>query len=93
MTGEYTTFSVVSNAPAKKRAAVEGQKYCAVANNSLLGSMGAPVELSIDGQSVYLCCKGCAKKAQANPDETLAKVVQLRKAGMKKGHEHDAHKH
>ncbi len=77
----------------QERAAMEAQKYCAVANSSLLGSMGTPLKLQIDGKPVYLCCGGCTKKAQANPAATLAKAEQLKKAGTLEGHNHSAHGH
>ena len=76
--------------PSENRAEVEAQKFCAVANNNFLGSMGVPVKLQIDGKFVFLCCKGCLKKAQANPVATLAKVEELRKVGM---HDRDRHEH
>ncbi len=79
--------------PMEEREAVEAQKYCAVANTSLLGAMGAPIKLEIDGKPVYLCCGGCTKKAQANPAATLAKAEELKKAGMHEGHDHAAHEH
>lgn len=78
------------------RAAAEAQKYCAIQTKGLLGSMGAPVKLELDGQPVFLCCKGCTGKAQANPKATLAKVEELKKAGehaRHDDHEHDDHKH
>ena len=81
----------------KDRAAAEAQKYCAIQTKSLLGSMGTPVKLELDGQPVFLCCKGCTGKAQANPKATLAKVEELKKAGEHAGHddhdEHDDRKH
>lgn len=79
--------------PMEERKAVEAQKYCAVLNTSLLGSMGAPIKLEIDGKPVYLCCDGCTKKAQANPAATLAKAEELKKAGMHEGHDHAEHEH
>lgn len=79
--------------PPAERAAAEAQKYCAINNTGLLGSMGAPIKLEIDGKPVYLCCGGCTKKAQANPAATLAKVEEFKKAGMKEGHERGDHDH
>lgn len=78
------------------RAAAEAQKYCAIQTKGLLGSMGAPVKLELDGKPVFLCCKGCTGKAQANPEATLAKVEELIKAGEHDEHgehKHDDHKH
>ncbi|MDX1927058.1 MAG: hypothetical protein SFV81_11100 [Pirellulaceae bacterium] len=81
--------AVLAKLPMQERMAIEAQKYCAVAGGSFLGSMGAPIKLTLEGKPVYLCCGGCTKKAQANPAATLAKVDELKKAGMKHGHDHD----
>ncbi len=81
--------AVLAKLPLEERMAIKAQKYCAVAGNSFLGSMGAPIKLTLDGKPVYLCCGGCTKKAQANPTATLVKVDELKKAGTKDGHDHD----
>ena len=39
-----------------------------------LGSMGQPVKVMIGDKPIYLCCKGCVKKVQAQPAEYLAMV-------------------
>jgi hypothetical protein len=80
--------AVLAKLPAKERAAFEAQKYCAIQSKNLLGSMGAPIKLDLKGKPVYLCCKGCTAKAQADPAATLAKVEELKKAGMGDGHDH-----
>ena len=88
--------ATLAKLPMNERMAVEKQKYCAVANTSFLGSMGAPIKLEVDGKSVYLCCGGCTKKAKADPAGTLAKAEKLIKAGTMEGmseHKHDGHKH
>lgn len=85
--------ATLAKLPMDERMAVEAQKYCAVANTSFLGSMGAPIKLEVDGKPVYLCCGGCTKKAQANPAAVLAKAEELKKAGTLEGHDHAAHKH
>jgi hypothetical protein len=85
--------ATLAKLPMNERMAVEAQKYCAVANTSFLGSMGAPLKLEIDGKPVYLCCGGCTKKAQADPAGTLAKAQELIKAGTLEGHDHAAHGH
>jgi hypothetical protein len=51
-----------------------GQKTCPVTGEEL-GSMGSPVAVTVKGQAVYVCCRGCAAKAQADPDKTLAAVA------------------
>ena len=60
------------------RALVEAQEWCAVSTDERLGSMGPPIKLDIKGQPVFVCCKGCKKKAEADPDKTLAKVAELK---------------
>jgi len=59
------------------RVLAEAQKTCPVLG-SLLGSMGPPVKVMLDGQSVFLCCPTCKQKALDHPQETLAKVAALR---------------
>ncbi len=58
------------------RAAVAAQEWCVVMQDSQLGSMGAPVKITIKGQSVYLCCASCKRKAEADPEKTLAVLAQ-----------------
>lgn len=61
------------------RDAAVAQGFCPVMTESALGSMGPPVKVDVNGQAVFVCCKGCGKKAQANPDKTLATVAALQK--------------
>jgi hypothetical protein len=64
--------------PAKDRKLAEEQKFCAVEDDSRLGAMGVPVKVLIKNQPVFLCCKGCTKQAQKDPDKTLDKVKELK---------------
>ena len=59
------------------RLSATAQGYCAVASKPL-GSMGAPLKLSIKDQTIWVCCNGCEKKALSNPEQTLAKVAELK---------------
>lgn len=52
-------------------AAIAAQKVCPVMDESL-GSMGTPVKVIIGDKPIYLCCKGCIKKIQAEPAKYLA---------------------
>jgi hypothetical protein len=60
------------------RALVEAQEWCAVSTDERLGAMGPPLKLDIQGQPVFVCCKGCKRKAEADPDKTLATVASLK---------------
>jgi len=64
--------------PADDRKEASQQKYCAIQTSNLLGSMGKPVKVMLNGQPVFLCCAGCKGKASRNPEETLAKVAELK---------------
>jgi hypothetical protein len=63
--------------PAADRTAAESQKFCAIQDTIRLGSMGAPVKVTLDGKDVYLCCKGCVDAAKKNPEKTTEKARAL----------------
>lgn len=65
------------------RKLAEAQKFCPIMTKNRLGEMGPPVKVMIKDKPVFLCCKGCGTKAQANPDKTLATVAALLKANAK----------
>ena len=57
--------------------------FCATEPENRLGDMGVPIKVTLKDkegkdQDVFICCKGCEKKALANPDQTLAKVTELK---------------
>jgi Cu/Ag efflux protein CusF len=60
------------------RKLAEEQRLCPIEDEPL-GSMGAPIKLTIKGQSFFICCKGCKDLAEKNADETLKKVAELKK--------------
>ena len=80
--------AALAKLPPKDREAAEAQKYCAVMSDNLLGSMGTPIKIELEGKAVFLCCKGCVNKAKRNPSATLAKVEELKKAGQEPMHHH-----
>lgn len=51
--------------------AVAAQKTCPVSNEDL-ASMGGPFKVSRGDQSIFICCKGCLKKIEANPKQYFA---------------------
>lgn len=69
--------SVLAKLSPADRIQAETQQFCPVLSDNRLGSMGMPFKVVLDGQSVFLCCRGCEKEAIAHPQETLAKVKQL----------------
>lgn len=59
------------------RKLAESQFYCAIDQDSPLGTMGPIYKVVVKGQPVFLCCKGCLAEANAHPDETMTKMQQL----------------
>ena len=49
------------------------QHMCPV-SGEMLGSMGVPIKVDVNGKSLWICCDGCRDKLLANPDEYLAKL-------------------
>ena len=71
----------IAELPEAEQAAALAQKWCPVAamdgHDNLLGSMGMPHKVTLDGKDVYLCCDGCVDTAKKDPAATLAKVEEL----------------
>jgi YHS domain-containing protein len=59
--------------PPEDRASAEKQHMCPVSGR-MLGTMGAPYKVEINGQQVWLCCPGCEGELRESPDEFLAKL-------------------
>jgi hypothetical protein len=78
---EDEVAKAIAELPESERAAALAQKWCPVAamdgHDNLLGSMGMPHKVTVDGKDVYLCCEGCVDTAQKDPAATLAKVEEL----------------
>ncbi|MBY0588826.1 efflux RND transporter periplasmic adaptor subunit [bacterium] len=53
------------------------QRFCVVRDKGLLGSMGSPVKIDVEGQSMFLCCDYCRKAALKDPTATLKRWKSL----------------
>ena len=60
-----------------KTVAYGGQRTCPVTGEEF-GSMGPAVPVSVKGETVYVCCRGCASKVERDPEKYLAKVMAER---------------
>jgi hypothetical protein len=58
---------------ASDRESAERQRICPV-SGELLGSMGEPIKLDVEGREVWICCAGCERPLRDNPEEHLAKL-------------------
>jgi uncharacterized protein (TIGR02231 family) len=59
------------------RKLAEAQVFCAIDQDSALGTMGPILKVNVKGQPVFVCCKGCEAEAKAHPDEALLQFQQL----------------
>jgi hypothetical protein len=79
---------VVARATQADATAVAAQKVCPVSKEDL-DSMGGPLKVSRGDKSIFICCKGCLKEVQANPDKFLGGPAAVPATGA--GHEHHDH--
>ena len=63
-------------------ASAEKQHMCPV-SDEMLGAMGAPLKVDVNGQSGWICCEHCRDALLENPDKYLAK---LNKDEAEQGH-------
>ncbi len=56
------------------RALAERQRICPVADY-LLGAMGTPIKVDVNGTPVFICCEGCRDSLLADPETYLAKLT------------------
>ena len=58
--------------PADAESATQ-QHFCPV-TDQMLGSMGPPHKVDVNGQLVWICCEGCEEKLLSDPETYLAKI-------------------
>lgn len=68
---------LVALATAADEAEIRAQRECPVLR-SPLGQHGAPIKVTINGQSLFVCCQGCIAPIERNPDFYLVQAAQLR---------------
>jgi Cu(I)/Ag(I) efflux system membrane fusion protein len=60
------------------RKLAQAQRTCPVRNEPL-GTMGVPYKMTLNGETLFVCCKACEPDARKDPGETLRKVAGFRK--------------
>jgi hypothetical protein len=73
----------VTSATTADAALIKRQGNCPVMDEPL-GSMGQPIKVLVGKQPIFLCCKGCIKKVQAEPAKYLAMVHVADHTALKK---------
>lgn len=56
----------------------KAQGTCPVSEEPL-GAMGEPVKVTVGDRTLFLCCNGCKKKFDKDPDTYLAKLDAMKK--------------
>ena len=54
-------------------ASARQQKVCPV-SDKLLGAMGPPKKVDVNGRQVWICCQGCERSLTQDPEKYLAKL-------------------
>jgi hypothetical protein len=54
-------------------ASAKSQHLCPV-SDEMLGAMGAPLKVEVEGREVWICCEGCRDALTENPGKYLAKL-------------------
>lgn len=55
------------------RVLAEKQKVCPV-GGELLGSMGAPIKLTVEGRELFICCAGCEDAVREDLEKYFSKL-------------------
>lgn len=53
--------------------AAKAQHFCPVSGR-MLGAMGAPKKVDVDGQTIWICCDACRDSLLSEPDKYRAKL-------------------
>ena len=69
---EKMTESLAAFSEEDRQSAMK-QHFCPV-TGEMLGTMGAPEKVEVEGQTVWICCDGCKDKLLADPEKYLAKL-------------------
>jgi hypothetical protein len=68
---------VVAQATSEDARAVQMQGDCPVMGQPL-GGHGTPLKVTIGDDVLFVCCKGCLRKVESDPDRYLAKAAESR---------------
>lgn len=68
---DYSNVAVARQPAAENGNRVIQNKLCPVMGEPL-GSMGEPVPVTVAGETLFVCCRGCVKKVKADPAKYFA---------------------
>ncbi len=64
-------LEAIASLPEAEQKLVKDQRICPV-TKMMLGSMGAPKKIDVNGKEIYICCMGCKKRLLDDPETYLA---------------------
>lgn len=50
------------------------QQHVCPVSDEMLGTMGTPIKVAVGASEVWICCDGCRKQLETDPDKFLAKL-------------------
>lgn len=74
----------VSTATAEDAECIARQAVCPVMDEPL-GGMGQPIKVMVGDKPIFLCCRGCIKKVEADPGGYLNKIYGREPAPIGRG--------
>jgi YHS domain-containing protein len=64
-----------TDAPVATAEPSNDQRVCPVTGDEL-GSLGPPIPVTVRGKTVWVCCEGCVRAVQRNPDKYLPAIEE-----------------
>ena len=64
-------LAAIKELPAAEQETALAQAVCPVSTHNL-GSMGAPIKVTAEGRTFYLCCEDCQDGLKADPKKAIA---------------------
>jgi len=75
MTDMEKMEQTLAKLPEADRKSAMDQHICPV-SGEMLGTMGLPKKMEVDGQTIWICCDDCKEKLLADPEKYLDKLNQ-----------------
>lgn len=66
-----------------ERDSIKVQEFCPV-GEQILGSMGPPLKIDHEGNTIWVCCEGCVSMFKKTPSEYLQKLDELKSKNTKR---------
>jgi hypothetical protein len=67
------------------RKQVEEQQYCPLMKDVRLGARGVPIKVTVEGQTVFVCCRGCQRQAGKEPGKVVEGLKELKETKAASG--------